>query len=159
MPTLLRRALLGLAIGLLVGSIATAIGQFVQVDAARPQGAELLGVILLVGGIYGAPIGAIVGVASGAVEYRSGRGWEWALVAALGAALSILVIGRLQASAAIALLITAACTGALVERAAARLFGDRPYGSRATSHELAVYLAAVVLVVASYVVLFTGLPA
>lgn len=157
MSTLLKRALLGLAIGLVVGSLVAAIGQAAQADAAQLQGGELLAVIVLVGGMAGAPIGAIVGLTSDAVDYRSGWGWEWALLAALGAALSLLLIGRLQTSAALVLLISAACTGAIVERAAARLFGDLPYGSRATGHELALYLVAVVLIVVCYVMLFSGL--
>jgi hypothetical protein len=125
--------------------------------AAPLQTIDLLGVALLLGGGMGAPVGAIVAITSGMVEYRSGWAWEWALVGAGSAALMILVDGRIQTTAALALLVVATGTSALTERLTAKLFHDQPYDDHITGGTILVYLVSIVLIVASYFTLLRGL--
>lgn len=126
-------------------------------EAMQRSVSDSLGVALLLGGGMGAPVGVIVAIASSLVAYRSGWAWEWALVVASAAALTILVIGRIQTPAALALLVIATGASAAVERITALLFHDQPYDDPVTPEPLIVYLAAIGLTVASYFALLQGL--
>jgi hypothetical protein len=155
--TLIKRIIVGLVAGMGIGAIVMGIELAVSGDALRLQVLDLLGIALLLGGGLGAPVGVIVAIASSFVEYRTGWAWEWALVGAAGAALTILVLGRIQTPAALALLVIATSTGAVVERAAALLFRDRPYEDQITRETVIIYSVAVALIVASYSALLQGL--
>jgi hypothetical protein len=105
----------------------------------------------------GAPVGVIVAITSGIVQYRTGWGWEWALVGATGAALTIVALGRIQTPAALALLVIATITGAIVGRTTALLFHDQSYDDQVTRQTIVTYVVAIVLIVASYSALLSGL--
>ena len=128
-----------------------------RADAISLQFVVFLGVTLLLGGGLGVPVGVIVAITSSMAEYRTGWAWEWALVGACGAVLTIVALGRIQAPAAFALLIIATSTSAVVERATALLFHDQSYDDHPTRETFMVYLGAIGLIVASYFVLLRGL--
>jgi hypothetical protein len=143
----------GTSIGSIVMGIELAVGD----DAMRLELVDLLGIALLLGGGLGMPVGVIVAIISSIVEYRTGWAWEWALIGAGGAALTIVVLGRIQAPAALALLVIATGTSAVVERTTAILFHDQPYEDHITRETLILYLVAIGLIVASYLALLQGL--
>ena len=157
MPTLLKRVIVGLAAGLSIGSIVMGIELAVSGEAMRLQAIDLLGIALLLGGGLGAPVGVIIAITSSLVEYRTGWAWEWALIGAIAAALTIVAVGRIQTPAAFALLFIATGTSAVVERATALLFHDQPYDDHITRETLMIYSVAIILIVASYVALLHGL--
>jgi hypothetical protein len=157
LPTLLKRILVGLVAGMSVGPIVMAIVLALDGDETHLQAIDLLGVALLLGGGLGVPAGVIVAITSSVVEYRTGWAWEWALVGASGAALTIVAVGRVQPPAALALLVIATCTSAVVERTTALLFHDEPYKDHITSETWIMYGVAIGLIVASYFALLHGL--
>jgi hypothetical protein len=157
LPTLLKRIIVGLVVGMSVGPIVMTISLALGSDAMRLQAIDLLGVALLLGGGLGVPVGVIVAITSSIVEYRTGWAWEWALVGASGAALTIVAVGRIQPPTALALLVIATGTSAVVERITALLFHDEPYNDHITSETLIMYGVAIGLIVASYFALLHGL--
>jgi hypothetical protein len=86
------RALVGLAAGLLIGPLTMTLVQLYWEADTGLQAADI-GAIIMVGGLFGAPVGAIMALASGMVEYRSGLGIEWGLVGALAAVLAAVGLG------------------------------------------------------------------
>jgi hypothetical protein len=154
---MLKRMIVGLVTGMCVGSIVMGITLTFGGDTMRLQGIDFLGLALLLGGGLGVPVGIIVAITTSLVEYRTGWAWEWALVGASGAALTILTIGRIQIQAALAWLIIATATGLVVERTTALLFHDQSYDDHITRGTLLLFLAAIGLIAASYFVLLHGL--
>jgi hypothetical protein len=157
LPTFLKRIIVGLVAGISIGSIVMSIALAMGGDVTRLSGIEVLGLALLLGGGTGAPVGMIVALLSSLVTYRSGWAWEWALVGASGAALTIVALGRIQTPAALVLLVIATGTSVVVERITALLFHDQPYDDSITRETLIMYLAAIGLIAASYFALLHGL--
>lgn len=156
MPTFLKRILVGLAAGIEIGSIVMGVALTIGGDTTRLPALDILGLALLLGSGLGAPVGVIVAVASGIIAYRTGWAWEWALVGAGGAALTIVASGRMQTPAAIAVLVIATVTSAVVERITALLFQDQPYDDSITRETFMVYLVTIGLIAASYFMLLRG---
>jgi hypothetical protein len=100
-----KRALVGLAVGLLVGSATMMIVQLYWEAKTSFQAADI-GVILAVGGFFGIPGGVIIALAAGLVEYRSGLGIEWALVGAIAAILALGGLGHLEIATAVHLVVS-----------------------------------------------------
>jgi hypothetical protein len=144
---ILKRALLGLAIGLLLGPMTMTLVQLYWEAKTSFEVADI-GVIFAVGGLFGVPVGVIMALASGLVEYRSGLGIEWALVGALAAVLAVAGLGHFQPRPASILLFLFTLTGVLVERSAALIFKDSSYETQITGATLVIYaIAALVLAV------------
>jgi hypothetical protein len=142
-----KRALLGLAAGLLLGPLTMTLVQLYWEADTSFQAADI-GVIFVVGGLFGVPVGVIMALAAGMVEYRTGLGIEWALVGALAAVLAVAGLGHFQPRPASILLFLFTLTGLLVERSAALFFKDTSYETRITGATLLVYaITAIVLAV------------
>ena len=143
----LKRALVGLAFGLLLGPLTMTLVQLYW-EAKTSFDVADIGVIFVVGGLFGAPVGVIMALAAGIVEYRSGLGIEWALVGALAAVLAVAGLGHFQPRPASILLFLFTLAGLTVERSAAWLFKDASYETRITGATFMVYaITAIVLAV------------
>jgi hypothetical protein len=141
------RILLGLAAGLLLGPLTMTLVQLYW-EADTSLHAADIGAIIAVGGILGVPVGVIVALAAGMVEYRSGLGIEWALVGALAAVVAAAGLGHFEPRPTSILLFLFTLTGILVERSSALFFKDTSYETRITGATLLVYaLTAIVLAV------------
>jgi hypothetical protein len=143
----LKRALAGLAAGLLLGPLTMTLVQLYWEADASFQAADI-GAIIIVGGLFGVPVAIIIALACGIVEYRSRLGVEWGLVGALAAVLVVAGLGHFQSRPASVLLFLFTLTGILVERSSALVFKDAGYETRITGATLMVYaLTAIALAV------------
>ena len=123
----LKRALFGLAIGLFVGPLTMTLVQLYWEADTGLQAADIAAIIA-VGGFFGVPVGVVMALATGFVEYRSGLGIEWALVGALAAVLVVAGLGHFESRPASILLFLFTLTGVLV--IAARCCCSRMPGKR-----------------------------
>jgi hypothetical protein len=148
----LKRILLGLAIGLLLGPLTMTLVQLYWESKTNLQAADI-GTIIAVGGLFGVPVASIIALAAGAgmVEYRSGLGIEWGLVGALAAVLVVAGLGQFQPRPASILLFLFTLTGIVVERSAALIFKDTSYETWVTGATLLVYGVTAIALAVVYI--------
>jgi hypothetical protein len=145
----LKRALFGLAIGLFVGPLTMTLVQLYWEAATSLQAADIAAIIA-VGGFFGVPVGVIMALATGMVEYRSGLGIEWALVGALAAGLVVTALGHFEPRPVSILLFLFTLTGVLVDRSAALLFKDARQATEITSGTLIAYGVTAIAITVVY---------
>jgi hypothetical protein len=146
---LFKRALIGLAAGLLTGSLTVAIVQLYW-DAAQSLQIADIGTIVAVGGLFGMPVGVIMALAASIVDYRSGLGVEWALVGALAALLVLAGLGHFASRQLFILLLLFTLTGALAECVTALVFKDVAYTTHITFETLMAYGVTAIVITIVY---------